>query len=167
MKIIFGINVPYVGGRPQFDPVSNELIWIPQIKHKDLFFVMCDICGSQVVSGRLKRGLTTCSWQCNEKKWDRLREMDRYHKGKRSWFWETYKGECFKRDNYTCQKCGSTKRLECHHKIPIVSGGSNELSNLITLCHNCHSKSHPAGYRKSAKRMRENNRILITDEERP
>ena len=34
--------------------------------------------------------------------------------------------------------CGSTQRLEVHHVIELVRGGSNELSNLELLCTRCH-----------------------------
>jgi hypothetical protein len=48
--------------------------------------------------------------------------------------------ECFKRDNYTCKECGAThkeKMLHCDHIIPVSQGGSDELSNLQTLCDDC------------------------------
>ena len=38
-----------------------------------------------------------------------------------------------------CMECGKTNtRFEVHHITPRKSGGSNTLSNLITLCHHCH-----------------------------
>lgn len=48
--------------------------------------------------------------------------------------------ECFKRDNYTCKECGankSQKMLHCDHIIPVSQGGTDELSNLQTLCDDC------------------------------
>lgn len=47
--------------------------------------------------------------------------------------------EVFKRDNYTCQECGAGKeaKLHVHHIIPFSRGGSDEMSNLITLCESC------------------------------
>lgn len=47
------------------------------------------------------------------------------------------------RDNAdrTCEMCGSTsegKRLDVHHIVPIVSGGSNHQDNLLALCDACH-----------------------------
>lgn len=54
---------------------------------------------------------------------------------------------CLKRDNYTCQICGSTLNLDVHHKDnggPHIKGNEtdNSLSNLVTLCHRCHLKLH-------------------------
>ena len=49
------------------------------------------------------------------------------------------------RDNYTCQHCkGKTKdsKLEVHHIILRSQNGSDEESNLITLCKTCHDKLH-------------------------
>jgi len=43
-----------------------------------------------------------------------------------------------KRDNYSCQSCGSKKRLHVHHKIK----GVQVFNNLITLCASCHMKLH-------------------------
>lgn len=49
------------------------------------------------------------------------------------------------RDHYTCQAClGKSKecRLEVHHIIPRSQNGSDEESNLITLCKTCHDALH-------------------------
>ena len=47
-----------------------------------------------------------------------------------------------KRDDYTCQSCRKRSNtghgLGIHHVIPRNEGGTNILSNLITLCHPCH-----------------------------
>ena len=34
----------------------------------------------------------------------------------------------------TCAACGSTKKLQVHHCIPVSEGGTDDWSNLITLC---------------------------------
>ena len=48
------------------------------------------------------------------------------------------------RDNYTCQKCKNQNNLEVHHIAPATQCYimSDDLSNLITLCHNCHKQIH-------------------------
>jgi hypothetical protein len=44
----------------------------------------------------------------------------------------------FKRDNYTCQYCGSVgKKLEADHIIPFSKGGSDNVENLTTSCIRC------------------------------
>jgi 5-methylcytosine-specific restriction endonuclease McrA len=49
----------------------------------------------------------------------------------------------FQRDKYQCQSCGKTSaetELNIDHIIPLASGGSNDISNLQTLCRNCNQQ---------------------------
>ncbi|NEP04587.1 MULTISPECIES: HNH endonuclease [Okeania] len=49
----------------------------------------------------------------------------------------------FERDRYHCKSCGKTTRetqLTIDHIIPLASGGSNDISNLQTLCSKCNQK---------------------------
>jgi len=47
----------------------------------------------------------------------------------------------FDRNNYQCQSCQtidlSAKNLQVDHIIPLAQGGSNDFSNLQTLCAKC------------------------------
>ena len=48
--------------------------------------------------------------------------------------------EIFKRDSFTCQYCGRMAPdavLEVDHINPVVSGGDNDIMNLITSCFDC------------------------------
>jgi len=51
------------------------------------------------------------------------------------------------RDYYRCANCGQPKdgkyRLHTHHIVPKSKGGSEESTNLITLCEACHAALHP------------------------
>jgi hypothetical protein len=59
--------------------------------------------------------------------------------------WAELREQVFKRDKYQCQNCGATGvRVNCHHIVPLNKGGTNQLSNLITLCEKCHAKIHPS-----------------------
>lgn len=55
---------------------------------------------------------------------------------------QTLRKQTLERDNSTCQKCGlkdaTGKLLEIHHINPLYAEGKDELSNLITLCLDCH-----------------------------
>lgn len=47
------------------------------------------------------------------------------------------------RDRHQCQSCGQTNRettLEVDHIVPLAGGGSNDISNLQTLCHHCNRR---------------------------
>lgn len=55
--------------------------------------------------------------------------------------WDNIRQLVYRRDNFTCQECGKKNmKLDVHHIIPFLDGGSNELDNLISLCRSCHSK---------------------------
>lgn len=49
----------------------------------------------------------------------------------------------FARDGYRCQSCGqlaTAKTLELDHIEPLSQGGTNDLSNLQTLCRRCNRR---------------------------
>ena len=49
----------------------------------------------------------------------------------------------FDRDFYKCQSCQKTGReieLTIDHIIPLAKGGTNDISNLHTLCRQCNQK---------------------------
>jgi 5-methylcytosine-specific restriction endonuclease McrA len=49
------------------------------------------------------------------------------------------KVEVWERDK-RCQICGSKHNLTVDHLKQVKDGGNNDLSNLKTLCNNCHIK---------------------------
>lgn len=49
----------------------------------------------------------------------------------------------FERDNYQCKSCGKNDRqttLNIDHIISLATGGSNDISNLQTLCRDCNQQ---------------------------
>ena len=46
------------------------------------------------------------------------------------------------RDWHTCQICGSKTHTEGHHLFDFFFGGSSDIDNIITLCHDCHKQVH-------------------------
>ena len=55
--------------------------------------------------------------------------------------WTLIREFIFKRDNYTCQYCGSRGgRIECDHKTPVADGGLHTPENLTTACFTCNRK---------------------------
>ena len=60
-----------------------------------------------------------------------------------------------------CAHCGSEDGVEYHHIRPLQYGGTNDLSNLVPLCHSCHLKAHGAKSVDTEKeRLREENKKL-------
>ena len=51
--------------------------------------------------------------------------------------WDVIRSIIFERDGYTCTYCGSDKRLEGDHILPLSRGGSNAFENLVTACKPC------------------------------
>lgn len=62
--------------------------------------------------------------------------------------WAQRRKDVFRRDDYQCQNCkdhGSADGpavLHAHHIVPVDSGGTNYMSNLVTLCRRCHDSAH-------------------------
>jgi hypothetical protein len=45
----------------------------------------------------------------------------------------------WERDDFTCQECGARRYLSIDHIVPVVGGGTDDDSNLRTLCRPCNS----------------------------
>lgn len=53
------------------------------------------------------------------------------------------KAAIYRRDNHTCQYCGSTRNLTIDHVIPRCRGGSDQWENLTLACSRCNTlKGH-------------------------
>lgn len=57
--------------------------------------------------------------------------------------WASVREKVKKRDEYKCVLCSKTSFLQIHHIIPLSKGGTNNLSNMETVCRNCHEEIHP------------------------
>lgn len=81
-----------------------------------------------------------------------------YQKGKNYGF-ENTKAMVLNRDSYTCQYCKGKHgdgKLEVHHIVFRSQGGSDEDSNLITLCHTCHNLLHKGEIKLNLKGCKKN-----------
>jgi ATP-dependent DNA helicase RecQ len=69
-----------------------------------------------------------------------------------------YRDIVLQRDEYRCRECGVACRREdadVHHLIPRSLGGSDDPSNLVTLCDGCHAAFHPNLQVKLSRRILE------------
>ncbi|MHA6643675.1 RecQ family ATP-dependent DNA helicase [Mesorhizobium sp. A623] len=60
--------------------------------------------------------------------------------------WREIRLQVLKRDNYRCVSCSTpvkSSEADIHHLLPRSMGGTDELSNLVTLCDGCHAAHHP------------------------
>ena len=78
-----------------------------------------------------------------DKKKKKVKWID-YHKGLEDPRWFEKRKMIFKRDCYTCKKCGAKNNLQVHHLKYIDGRNPWEYNqkHLITLCASCHKKEH-------------------------
>lgn len=55
--------------------------------------------------------------------------------------WQKQRQRVFRRDKFRCVLCGSATNLEVHH-ITYKRLGAEDISDLITLCDDCHETIH-------------------------
>ncbi|WNN91358.1 HNH endonuclease [Gloeocapsopsis dulcis] len=48
--------------------------------------------------------------------------------------------EVLRRDNHTCQYCGSRKHLTLDHVLPVSRGGLHTWDNVVTACERCNQR---------------------------
>ena len=110
----------------------------------------CLICNSPYIA--IKRTQKYCSRKCADiANGQRVSGENNYFyingnsKNKRCYRgenWGVIRKKIYERDKWTCQVCGkhcNKKEIQCHHIVPYKNGGSNDSSNLVTLCVSCHA----------------------------
>ena len=68
----------------------------------------------------------------------------RKSRGISSWAWERIRLQALDRDGWRCRNpdCGKAGQMEVHHLQSVQHGGSDDLSNLLTYCRDCHIRLH-------------------------
>lgn len=79
-----------------------------------------------------------------QKEWSKSNQNEKVSPGART--------KIINRDGGACLRCGlkNEEELEVHHILPISQGGTNDDSNLATLCSHCHEAAH-GGSKTSGK----------------
>lgn len=78
--------------------------------------------------------------------WERLKPLDNNGFPGTSFYpdnWNEIRQQVLRCDGNSCGNCGVTTNLHVHHIVPLSKGDTNKLSNLRTLCEDCHKKLHP------------------------
>jgi 5-methylcytosine-specific restriction endonuclease McrA len=92
------------------------------------------------------RGITFfCSDECRLSRIKKNTQSQRKRKTQRgsSGMPQGRRDEVLARDNYRCRLCGDTNWLHAHHvRYRSEPGSTHDLSNLITLCAQCHNTVH-------------------------
>jgi len=60
----------------------------------------------------------------------------------------------FRRDNYECQYCGSSRQLTLDHVVPRSQGGKDSWENLVTACQDCNTKKGNTPLEKTGMSLR-------------
>jgi len=94
------------------------------------------------------------AYKAKQEEAERQRFYDEHIRDKRttefyhSQEWLAIRQRALVRDNYLCQHCLKEKRIRqadtVHHIVPVKVDWSKrlDLSNLVSLCHECHAKAH-------------------------
>lgn len=72
--------------------------------------------------------------------------------------WDSIREIVLQRDNYMCVECrilSDAAELDVHHLVPRAAEGTDDPSNLITLCDGCHAARHPKLAGRLARRVME------------
>ena len=63
-----------------------------------------------------------------------------------------------------CKTCSAKSDcLTVHHIVPVSDGGGDELTNLITLCTNCHVRVHQEGAENFIKLFTDYTKGVLTN----
>ncbi len=120
---------------------------LPSYRRKPKISVTCGQCGVVVMRSQSQvegRDMLFCSLECRgiwqTQNGVQAGENNGQWKGGSTTYW---KQKARERDDFTCQVDGCDvkdegNRTHAHHKLPRRAGGSDELSNLITLCNKHH-----------------------------
>lgn len=104
---------------------------------------ICPVCKSEFRATKdfKNRHQVYCSKECWAKRGRKKRKIIRTPEFRK------WKSEVFKRDNFTCQKCGAKQNLEAHHIKEKVNYPELEydINNGLCVCHDCHKKTHNYG----------------------
>jgi len=90
--------------------------------------------------------------------------VDRNERQKICDFISTHRRSLLESAHFKCNKCGSSRKLELHHKLPVYSHPEKayDLSNIEVLCKKCHSAVHKtAGHCTEWRKRSRGNKLTV------
>jgi 5-methylcytosine-specific restriction endonuclease McrA len=69
------------------------------------------------------------------------------------WKWSRIAATIRQRDR-ACRWCGTTLNLDVDHVVEVRHGGTDDLSNLVALCADCHARKTAATQRAADRLVR-------------
>ena len=86
--------------------------------------------------------------------------MDSYKKMRQEFAKDSFRKMLKDKLGDKCANCGSKDLVEYHHVVPLVHGGTNNLGNIVPLCHECHLKAHDKhNHGDTYKKAKEDGRV--------
>jgi hypothetical protein len=76
-----------------------------------------------------------------------------------------WRSAVFKHKGKKCAVCEAKEDLEIHHVLPLVKGGTNDMSNLLVVCQEHHKQLHGKIHKRTANNGRK--RITTYEESIP
>lgn len=98
----------------------------------------CLTCHEQIPATEAQRNRGRCT-PC----WQAFRNQ-----GYDSPAYQINRGTVLRRAQGRCEQCSApftAAKPEVHHLTPLTAGGTNHPTNLIALCHDCHTTTHHRG----------------------
>ncbi|MBV6425320.1 MAG: hypothetical protein NAOJABEB_03137 [Steroidobacteraceae bacterium] len=98
--------------------------------------VQCAYCGKELwkYPSQVKER-NFCNRLCLAAYFPKQKNLNGHWKGGK---WRFVREQVLLRDNHKCVICGFEFYVQVHHITPVADGGTNDFSNLITLCPNHH-----------------------------
>ena len=94
----------------------------------------------------------------------------KYHQAIPSGTWRRIRNAVLSRDGWRCVRCKRFGYMQVHHVKPLSEQGTNDLSNLVSMCRTCHllhhqTKPNPERYQwqKLVKALIEGEHIFLSN----
>jgi 5-methylcytosine-specific restriction endonuclease McrA len=118
--------------------IGEELAGKQEVNNQKI----CEHCHNQFITNKTQ--MRFCSYKCRIERYEMNRLLIPYEERIDKSAFLKLRFELFKRDNFQCQYCGRTPKIDkcklvIEHIIPRAKGGTNDINNLTTSCFECNA----------------------------